>query len=174
MDPIRVDLVALRRPVIYQIPVPCDAEVRGVCALHPHPTEPHDRWFRIQPFRGPEKAMLAAIQRDAIANVGLVLELLRKALPDATDADLDALSLDEDVARIIGAADGKAAIVEDALKNGLSGGVSQMPPPTRPSSPTKNPPTSSPALPASPKPTGGRGKKSTSKSGTSRSLPSTG
>jgi hypothetical protein len=141
-----------------------------VCALSPHPTEPHDRWFRIVPFRGPEKAILAAIQRDPIGNVQHLVGLLRSAIPELTDDDVDALSIDEDLPRIIGAADGKAAIVEDALKNGVSGGAFQVPSPTRPSPLTIPSPTSSAA---SPKPTGKRGKASTNKSGTSRSLPST-
>jgi hypothetical protein len=153
MDPIRVDLVALRRPVEYQFP--------------------NERWFRIAPFRGPGKALLAAWQREP-QNGQLLIELLRMAVPTATDEDFDTLSVDEDIPRVIAAADGKAALVEAALKNGPSGGVFQMPSPTLPSSPTTSPPTSSAALPASPKPTGARGKKSTSKSGTSPSLRSTG
>lgn len=153
MDPIRVDLVALRRPVEYQFP--------------------NEKWFRIAPFRGPGKALLAAWQREP-NNGGLLMELLRMAVPDATDEDFDSLSVDEDIPRVIAAADGKAALVEMALKNGPSDGVSRMPSPTLPSNPTTSPPTSSAASPRSPKPTRDRGRTSTSRSGTSRSSPSTG
>jgi hypothetical protein len=149
VDPIRVDLVALRRPVEYQFP--------------------NEKWFRIVPFRGPGKALLAEWQRDP-TNGGLLMELLRMAAPDATDADFDSLSVDEDVPRVIAAADGKAALVEAALKNAVSDGARRVPSPTPPSVTTTNSPASSAA---SRKPTGKRGKASTSRSGTSRSSPST-
>lgn len=153
MEPLRVDLVALRRPVEYQFP--------------------NEKWFRVEPFRGPGKALLAEWQRDP-NNGQLLMELLRMAVPTATDDDFDSLSVDEDIPRVIAAADGKAALVEAALKNVPSDGAFRVPSPTRPSSPTTTPPTSSVALPASRKPTGDRGKRSTSKSGTSPSLRSTG
>lgn len=149
MEPLRVDLVALRRPVEYQFP--------------------NEKWFRIAPFRGPGKALLAEWQRNP-TNAALLVELLRMAVPTATDEDFDSLSVDEDIPRVIAAADGKAALIEAALKNVPSGDAFQVPPPIRPSVPTTPSPTSSAASPA---PTGKRGKRSTSKRGTTPSLPST-
>jgi len=149
MEPIRVDLVSLRRPVEYQFP--------------------NEKWFRVEPFRGPGKALLAQ-WKDDTSNGELLMDLLRMAVPTATDADFDELSVDEDIPRIIAAADGKAALVEITLKNGLSGVIQRVPPPSRPSTPTTPSPTSSSERPA---PTAARGKNSTKRTGTTRSLPST-
>lgn len=163
----QVDLVALRRPVRHQFPVVCEPSVRGVCA--DCSAEPHDRWFQIVPFRGPGKALLRQWEQDP-GNAALLMELLHMAVPSATDTDFDALSLDEDVPRVIAAADGKAALVEFALKNGNSGGVLVAPSPSTGSSPMTKSRTSSGA---SLKRTSDRGKKSTKTSGTSRSSAST-
>jgi hypothetical protein len=129
MDPIRVDLVSLRRPVEFQFP--------------------NDKWFVIEPFRGPGKAMLLTLRRDPEANVGLVMELLRLAVPSATDEDFDSLSTDEDVWRVIAAADGKAAQMEAFLKNAVSDGAYRVPSPTPPSSLTTTSSTPSEASPGS-------------------------
>jgi hypothetical protein len=152
MEPIRVDLVALRRPVEYQFP--------------------NEKWFRVEPFRGPGKALLARWKEDP-GNGELLMDLLRMAVPTATDADFDELSVDEDIPRIIAAADGKAALVEIALKNGVSGVALKVPPPPK-SSPPSTPTTPSPT-PSSERraPTAARGKNSTKRTGTTRSSLST-
>lgn len=114
MDPLRVDLVTLRRPV----------EVRF----------PNEKWYRVEPFRAHGKALLRAWEADP-ANSDLLVELLKLAAPDATDEDLASLSVDEDIPRLLSHADGKAALMEAYLKNELSGGARPAPSPTQGSSP---------------------------------------
>jgi hypothetical protein len=148
MDPIRVDLVSLRRPVEYQFP--------------------NEKWFRIEPFRGHGKAMLLQFREDPAGEAGLLMELLRLAVPTATDADFDSLSVDEDIPRVIAAADGKAAIMEAYLKNAGSDDAILAPSPTLPSSPTTTSATSSDTSPAD---TASRGPLSTPSLGTKPSAP---
>lgn len=154
MEPLRVDLVALRRPVEVQFP--------------------DGQWFPVEPFRGPGKALLRRWQ-DEPTNGALLMELLHMAVPGATDADFDTLSVDEDVPRVIATADGKAALIELARKNGLSGGARKVPSPPPSTTPHSNPTTTSPTpAPESEPPTRKSGKRSTKTIGTTPSLPSTG
>lgn len=148
MDPVRVDLVALRRPIEYQFP--------------------NEKVFRIEPFRAHGKALLRAFRENPEGNLGLVLELLRLAVPGATDEDFDELSADEDVWRVLAAADGKAAQMEEFLKNGLSDGVLRAPSPTPPSAPTTSSSTSSDT---SPEATASPGSTSGDSTGTTPSSP---
>jgi hypothetical protein len=137
MDPLRVDLVTLRRPVEVQFP--------------------NEKWFRIEPFRAHGKALQRAWEADP-TNADLLVELLKLAAPDATDEDLATLSVDEDIPRVLAHADGKAALMEAYLKNELSGGARPAPSHTQGSSPTTN---SSGSSGTSPEATGSRSSRST-------------
>lgn len=143
-----MDLVALRRPVEHQFP--------------------NEKWFRIEPFRGPGKVLLEAYKQDP-GNAELLLELLRLAVPTATEEDFNSLSLDEDVPRVLAAADGKAALMEAFLKNAISDGGLSTPSPTLPSSPTT---TSSTSSDTSPEDTASLGPPSSTPTGTTPSSPS--
>jgi hypothetical protein len=146
-----LDLVALRRPCFFRLPG-------------------SDRRAALRFYRAPEKKMLEAWQADP-NNSTLLLGLLRAAIPDITDEELNDLSVDEDIPRIIAKANGKAAIMELMLKNAESGGMIPVPSPTPPSTPTT---TSSTSSAASRKRTGsGRGN-SSKRSGTKFSSPTTG
>ena len=67
----------------------------------------------------------------------LLIELLQLAVPDATEADLNTLSVEEDIPRILAAALGKTRQLEAALKNvGSDDGSGALASPTAPSSRT--------------------------------------
>lgn len=123
-----IDLVALRKTVKIRFP-------NGVL-------------FVVAPFRVNGVALLEQWKADP-NNAALLMELLRLAVPDATDADFDTLSLDEDIPRVLAAAHGKTALMELALKNGLGGGVEEETTPpllrSEDSSQTTHSPTSSAA-----------------------------
>lgn len=145
-----IDLVALRRPCYVVIPLT-------------------GRRVAVRFFRAEQKQIYNKMLAEG--NNAALVELLRFAIPDITDDEMNDLSLDEDVPNIIIKANGKSAALELALKNGVSDGVPQAPSPTPASAPTTKSPTSSPK---SAKPTkAGRTNSSTS-SGTGSSLPSTG
>jgi hypothetical protein len=105
----KLDLVALRRPV---------------AVVFPNGTE-----HAVAPFRLDGHLLLKRFQVTP-DDAALLMDLLRLAVPDATDEDFNTLSLDEDVPRVLGVASGKIALVEAALKNGLSGaGAEEAPSP---------------------------------------------
>lgn len=121
-----MDLVALRRKVEVQFP--------------------NDRWHTVEPFRGHGKALLRSFQEDP-SQLDVLLELLRLAVPSASDEEIDMLSHGEDIPRIIATADGKAALVEEFLKNAGSD-VGEVPTsPIPPSPPTTTSSTSSDTSP---------------------------
>jgi hypothetical protein len=99
-----LDLVALRRPVTIILP-------SGVKVP-------------VAPYRGPGVALLRQYrkEKDPLLRAAQLAELLRLAIPTATDDDLDDTGPD-DWSRIVAAAAGKLELVEIALKNGLSDGV---------------------------------------------------
>jgi hypothetical protein len=146
-----LDLVALRRPCYVTLPLT-------------------GRRVAIRFFKAEQKQLYKQWMLEP-NNADLLLALLRHAIPDLTDEELDDLSIDEDIPRIIGKANGKSAMMEQALKNGVSGGESPAPSPTPASVPTTKSRTSSPksAKPAK----AGRTNSSTS-IGTGSSSPSTG
>lgn len=117
MEPLRIPLLELRRPVEVQLP--------------------SGAWHRVQPFSAESLPLLRQyrIETEEVLRAMLLPELLAAALPTATPDELVDTS-PEDWARILGAATGKADLMEDILKNGVSGGVDLAPPPTPPSSPT--------------------------------------
>lgn len=145
-----LDLIALRRPCFVTIPLT-------------------GRRVALRFFRAEEKKQYSAWLADP-NNATLLVGLLRAAIPDITDEELDDLSLDEDVPRIVVKANGKAVMLETVLKNGLSDGAPQPPSPTLPSTPTTKSPSSSPA---SGKPTASGRRSSSKSSGTKSSSPST-
>jgi hypothetical protein len=146
-----LDLVALRRPCYVILPLT-------------------ERRVAIRFFRAEQKQIYKQWMAEP-NNPEPLLALLRHAIPGLTDAELDDLSLDEDIPRIIGKANGKAALVEVALKNGVSDGVSLAPSPTPASPPTTTSPTSSPK---SRKRSTGRRTNSSTSTGIGSSSPSTG
>src|SRR5574338_148988 len=145
-----LDLVGLRRPCYVTL------EATG-------------RRVALRFFKHEQKKLYRQWQQEP-NNAALLLELLRYAIPDVTDDELNDLSLDEDIPRILGKVDGKSVMVEIALKNGVSGGAPLTPPPTPASSPTTATPTSSAKSRKRTK--SGRGNSSTS-SGMKSSSPST-
>lgn len=147
-----MDLVSLRRKVEVQFP--------------------DDTWHLVEPLRGHGKALLRSFQLDP-QNAEILLELLRLAVPDATDAQFDLLSPDEDVPRILAAADGKSALVEAFLKNVESDGAALGPSPTQLSSPTTSSSISSASLPEATDSLGNQSSISTGTTPSLDSLPST-
>lgn len=145
-----LDLVALRRPCVVTLP----GTGRRVAV----------RFFRLE-----QKQLYRRLQDDP-NNVALLVELLRAAIPDVTDEELNDFT-DEDIVRVIATADGKSAFMEDAIKNLPSDGVLPAPSPTPPSPPPTPTPSSSAGSRKRTK--SGRGPSSTS-SGTKSSSPSTG
>jgi hypothetical protein len=112
----RIDLVARRRDVVVVFP--------------------NEQEFRVEKFRLEGQLRLRRWQENP-HDVDELIALLRLAVPDATAEDFNTLSIDEDVPRILAAAMGKTAVVEEALKNGGRGVGETVPaPPSRPSSPT--------------------------------------
>ena len=110
-----IDLVALRAPA---------PEIRL----------PNDRVVQLHYLRGDGYAKLWEYKTHP-ENGELFLAVLKCALPDATDEDLDSLSI-HDAAEIIGMARGKIDLVEQARKNGGSDVVDPAASPTPPSNPT--------------------------------------
>lgn len=112
----RIDLVALRRAIT--VVFPSGAE------------------FEVAPFRLEGVRLLRQWQAQP-DQLETLLQLLRLAVPSATEEDLNDLSVEEDVPRILAAATGKIQLMEAALKNGLSGAAPvEVAPPTPPSTPT--------------------------------------
>lgn len=112
----RIDLVGKRRDVVVVFP--------------------NDKEFTVQKFRLEGQLRLKRWQ-DNPHDTDELIALLQLAVPDATVGDLNTLSIDEDIPRILAAALGKTALVEAAIKNGWSGGGEAEPtPPSAPSSPT--------------------------------------
>lgn len=146
-----LDLVGLRRPCYITL------EATG-------------RRVALRFFKHEQKKLYRQWQAEP-NNAVLLIELLRYAIPDVTEEELNDLSLDEDIPRILGKVDGKSVMVEMALKNGVSGGGHLTPPPTPDSPPTTETRTSSAA--SRKRTRSGRGNSSTS-SGTKSSSPSTG
>jgi hypothetical protein len=146
-----LDLVALRRPCYVTLPLT-------------------ERRVAIRFFRAEQKQIYKQWMTEP-NNAALLLALLRYAIPDITDEELDDLSIDEDIPRIVGKANGKAALMEEALKNGVSDGVFQAPSPIRASTQTTKSPT--PSRKSGGRSKGGRSTSSRS-SGTRPSSPSTG
>jgi hypothetical protein len=146
-----LDLVALRRPCYITL------EATG-------------RRVALRFFKHEQKQIYRRWKADP-NNAALLIELLRFAIPNVTDEELDDLSLDEDIARILGKADGKSVMVEAALKNGVSDGESQAPSPIQDSVPTT--PTRTRSAGSRKRTSSGRGNSSTS-TGTKSSSPSTG
>lgn len=85
-------------------------------------TFPNDKQFPIVPFRGKAQALLAAYrkEKDPGKRGQMLIDLLRDAVPDATEDDWASVSV-EDWGHILAAANGAAELVAMALKNGLSG-----------------------------------------------------
>jgi hypothetical protein len=104
-------------------------------------------------------------ETDPLVRAVQLAELLKLALPGLTDDDMEDTG-PEDWTRIVGAATGKMALVEMALKNGLSDGVEEAPSLISEDSTTTT--TSQPSSPASPARKGGRGSKSSSRNITGR------
>jgi hypothetical protein len=118
----RIDLVGRRREVVVVFP--------------------NEQEFRVEKFRLEGQLRLKRWQENPHDSEELIA-LLRLAVPDATIDDLNTLSIEEDVPRILAAAMGKTLIVEEALKNGLRGAGGAVPAsPSPPSSPTTTPSTS--------------------------------
>jgi hypothetical protein len=118
----RIDLVGRRREVVVVFP--------------------NEKEFRVEKFRLEGQLRLKRWQENPHDSEELIA-LLRLAVPDATIDDLNTLSIEEDVPRILAAAMGKTLIVEEALKNGLRGAGEAVPAsPSPPSSPTTTPSTS--------------------------------
>lgn len=113
----RIDLVGMRREVVVVFP--------------------NDREFTVRKFRLEGQLRLKRWQENP-HDADELIALLQLAVPEATVEDLNTLSVDEDIPRILAAALGKTAVVEEALKNGRSGvGVGEPAPPTSaPSNPT--------------------------------------
>lgn len=112
----RIDLVGKRREVVVVFP--------------------NEREYRVEKFRLEGQLRLRRWQENPHDAEELVA-LLRLAVPDASIEDLNTLSIDEDVPRILAAALGKTLLWEAALKNGLSGAGEAVPaPPSAPSSQT--------------------------------------
>ena len=145
-----LDLVALRRPCFVILP----GTGRRVAV----------RFFRLE-----QKQLYRQLLADR-HNLPLLVELLRAAVPDIADDELNELT-DEDIVRIIATADGKAAMIEDAIKNLPSDGELPAPSPTPDSLPPTETPTSSAG--SRKRTRSGRGNSSKS-SGTKSSSPSTG
>lgn len=118
-----LDLIALRRPCYVTIPLT-------------------GRRVALRFFQAPQKQLYKQWW-DEPNNAVLLVSLLRYAIPDITDDELNDLTIDEDIPNIVIKANGKAAMMESALKNGLSGGESPAPSPTPPSTLTTKSRTSS-------------------------------
>lgn len=146
-----LDLVGLRRPCYVTIPLT-------------------GRRVAVRFFRAEQKQLYNKWMAEP-NNAAPLLELLRFAVPDITDDELNDLDIEQDIPQIIMKANGKAAALELALKNGVSDGASQVPSPTRRSAPTTKSRTTSAASPK--RSSSGRGNSSKS-SGTKSSLPTTG
>ena len=100
--PYVLDLVAKRRPRVVKFP--------------------NDHEFPIASYRGSAQSILRQYREesDPIRRAPLLIELLRLAVPTATDDDWASVSM-EDWGWIIGEANGTALLVEQALGNGPSG-----------------------------------------------------
>lgn len=105
MDPIILDLPKLRRKVKARFP--------------------NDKLFDIAPFTGDAQLLLEKYRNaeqeglTTLEKWELVQQLLRLAVPDATDADLGTLAI-EDWTEILTAANGATLLVEATRKNGDS------------------------------------------------------
>jgi hypothetical protein len=122
-----IDLVALRRPV--SITLPCEKTVP------------------VAPYRGHGIALLRQYRKetDPLLRGAQLAELIKLALPTATEEDLDDTG-PEDWARIVAAAAGKAELMEIALGNVLSvGDVPESPTSSSDSATTTSSPASVPA-----------------------------
>jgi hypothetical protein len=118
----RIDLVGKRRDVVVVFP--------------------NEKEFRVEKFRLAGQLKLKQWQENP-HDADELIALLQLAVPEATVDDLNTLSVDEDIPRILAAAMGKTLIVEEALKNGLRGAGGAVPAsPSPPSSPTTTPSTS--------------------------------
>lgn len=111
----RIDLVGKRRDVVVVFP--------------------NEQEFRVEKFRLEGQLRLKRWQENP-HDAAELIALLQLAVPDATVDDLNTLSIDEDIPRILAAAMGKTLLVEAALKNGWSDVVAT--------------PAASPSVPSSP------------------------
>lgn len=127
---------------------------------------PNGRELAVRPFGAAEYELWAAIQA---GRVELTIELLRRTLPDATEADLDTLT-PRMIAAVLGHAQHKTELVLAALGNGGGEAAAPTSPPSDPSGSASTPSPVSPARSASRSTRSGRSR-STGRS--SRSTPST-
>lgn len=129
-----LDFVALRKPVLCRLPD--DRE--------DSPPREIVQYRRLQ-FEMQERANAMRDAGDKDGATAIVLELVRYALPDITDEQIFRMG-EQDWARLLGAAQGKSAMVEAALGNGRGDGDSS----TKTENPSPNIPDSSTTTPAAP------------------------
>ena len=85
-------------------------------------TFPNDKTYPVVPYRGSAQALVKKYraEKDPVKRAEMLIELLRQAVPGATEEDWDSVSI-EDWGHIIAAANGSADLVQMALKNARSG-----------------------------------------------------